>query len=115
LHSALIHDRNEAVCRIKRKTLLNKKTTFLALSVLMFASLTASAQSTPGRNQRVNNPASGANSPTGAEYAAVSVARGAGGAYNQGNIQGNSRRNPRQQGRMQRGAEFVAVSIAPRR
>ena len=86
------------------------KTTFLVLSVLVFTSLSVSAQLAPGRNQRANSPASGANYSSGAEYAAVSVAPRAGGAYNQGNP-----RTLRQQGRTRRGAEYVSVSIAPRR
>ena len=87
------------------------KTMFLVLSVLAFGSLAASGQVAPGRNQRVNNPGTGANYSAGAEYAAVSVAPRAGGAYNQG----NSRSGLRQQGRTRRGAEYVSVSIAPRR
>ena len=87
------------------------KTTFLVLPVLVLASLSVSGQLAPGRTQRGNSPAPGANSSTGAEYAKVSVAPSAAGAYNQG----NSRSALRQQARTRRGAEYVAVSIAPRR
>ena len=101
------------------------KTILLVLSIVGVGSLAASAQVAPGRNQRGNVPGTGANYSSGAnyggsaEYAAVSVAPragGAGGAYNQGNYnQGNSRNTNRQQGRNRRGAEYVAVSVAPRR
>ena len=85
---------------------------FLVLSVLAFATLAASGQLAPGRNQRGNAPSAGANySSGGAEYVAVSVAPRAGGAYNQGNARGNLR----QQAGFRRGAEYVSVSIAPRR
>jgi hypothetical protein len=87
------------------------KTIFLVLPVLVFASLDASGQVAPGRNQRTSAPAPGANTSTGAEYAKVSVAPNAAGAYNQG----NSRRALRQQDRTRRGTEYVTVSIAPRR
>lgn len=84
---------------------------FLVLSVLVFASVSASGQLAPGRNQRPSAPAPGANTSTGAEYAKVSVAPRAAGANNQG----NSRSALRQQARTRRGAEYVFVSIAPRR
>ncbi len=84
---------------------------FLVLFVLVFTSLAASGQAAPGRNQRGNSPAPGANYFTGAEYAKVSVAPSAAGANNQG----NSRSALRQQARTRRGAEYVSVSVAPRR
>ena len=87
------------------------KTMFLVLSVLVFATLAASGQLAPGRNQRGNAPSASNYSSSGAEYVAVSVAPRAGGAYNQGNARGNLR----QQTGSRRGAEYVAVSIAPRR
>ena len=87
------------------------KALFLVLPILVFTSLAASGQAAPGRNQRGNSPAPGANSSTGAEYATVSVVPSAAGAYNQG----NSQRALRQQARTRRGAEYVFVSIAPRR
>jgi hypothetical protein len=61
------------------------KALFLVLPILVFTSLAASGQAAPGRNQRGNSPAPGANSYTGAEYAKVSVAPLAAGSYNQGN------------------------------
>ena len=87
------------------------KTSFLILSVSLFATLAASGQVAPGRNQRINAPVQGANNSGSAEYAAVSVGPRAGGAYNQGNFG----QNFGQQGRMRRGAQYVSVSIAPRR
>jgi hypothetical protein len=87
------------------------KALFLVLPILVCTSLAASGQAAPGRNQRGNSPAPGANTSAGAEYAKVSVAPIAAGTYNQG----NSRSALRQQGRTRRGAEYVSVSIAPRR
>ena len=110
LHSTPFRDRNESIAGTNRKPLLNMKSKLLVLSVLVFGPLAASGQVAPGPNQRVNSPAPGvANLPTGAEYAAVSVAPRAGGANNQGNFRGAFG----QQGR--RGAEYVAVTVAPRR
>jgi len=111
LLSVPVQDKNEVNCRTKRKPFFYMKTMFLVLPVLVFAPLAASGQAAPGRNQRVNSTAPGANFSAGAEHAAVSVTPLAAGAYNQG----NSRSALRQQARTRRGAEYVAVSIAPRR